>query len=299
MEGRPAALELDAVSLVRGGRSLLTDISLTVRAGERWVILGANGSGKTSLLRIAALYEHPTTGNVRVFDERLGQVDVRQLRRRIGYASASLAGEFRLELTACDVVMTAKNAALEPWWHQYDASDRQRARNCLSSLGIGAFADRTVGSMSSGEWQRVLLARTLMNDPDVVLLDEPSSRLDLAGREQIIRDLDALAESIALVTVMHHVDEIPSSTTHVLMLRAGRTVAQGPLEAVMTAGHLSECFGLRLHLERRANGRMSAWALADDRHGSTSTGHPHRHEERRLHREAGSTAPQPRSSEAT
>ena len=257
------ALSLTEVSFVREERRILADVTWQVRPGEHWLVLGANGSGKTTLLRIASLYQHPTTGEVRVLGETLGRTDVRVLRRRVGYASAALAAQLRPELTARDVVMTARHAALEPWWHTYDDVDRAHAVACLERMGVGRFADRSLGTLSSGEQQRVLLARTLMNDPGVVLLDEPSARLDLGGREQLV---GALSEMIVdptsppVVLVTHHVDEVPPGIDHVLLLRDGRVLAAGPLDETLTTESLSECFAMPLVLERRPDGRLSAWA---------------------------------------
>lgn len=257
-------LELDGVSLERGHRRILDGITWSVEADQRWLVLGANGSGKTSLLRIAGLYEHPTRGRVRVLGETLGHVDVRTLRRRIGFASAALAAQLRSDLAALDVVVTAKHAALEPWWHTYDDADRRRAADCLDRMGVGHLGSRRLGSLSSGEQQRVLLARTLMTDPGLVLLDEPSARLDLAGREQLVAALAELASDPvgpAMVLVTHHVDEIPPGITHVLLLHRGRVLAAGPLAQTLTADHLSACFELPLQLERRDDGRFSAFAV--------------------------------------
>ena len=256
-------LDLADIGFVRDGRAILDGVSLRVRAGEHWVVLGANGCGKTTLVRIAALYEHPSSGSVSVLGERLGSTDVRTLRRRIGYASAALAAQFRPELLAADVVMTARFAALEPWWHRYDRADRIAARDRLALLGVGRLADRAFGTLSSGEQQRVLLARTLMNEPAVVLLDEPSARLDLGGREQLVGALAEMAsrpDGPASVLVTHHVDEIPLGTTHALLMRDGRSLAAGPIEEVLTAPALSTCFGLALELDRRPDGRFTAWA---------------------------------------
>ena len=258
-----APLELDSVTFVRDGRSILHPLSLRVEAGEHWVVLGANGSGKTTLLRIAALYEHPSSGSVRVLGEQLGRVDIRQLRRRVGYASAALAAQFRPELTARDVVMTAKNAALEPWWHAYDDADRERARVSLDQLGMAAFAERPIATLSSGEQQRVFLARTLMTEPGILLLDEPSARLDLGGREQLVHTLDELGGrpgNPPIVLVTHHVDEIPPAITHCMLLRAGRVIASGPIDEALTSATLSECFDMALELERRPDGRLTAWS---------------------------------------
>ena len=259
----PPALELRDVHLHRDGTDVIGKINSRVEREQRWVILGANGSGKTSLMRIMALYDHPTSGTVDVLGQRLGQTDVRTLRRSVGYASAALADQLRPELAVIDVVRTAKFAALEPWWHRYDDADTDRAGFCLAQMGVERFSDRTFGTLSSGEQQRVLLARALMNDPAVVLLDEPSARLDLGGREQLVRALGALATDAAaapLVIVTHHVDEIPPGITHVLLLAGGNELASGPIASTLTAESLSDCFGLPLALERRASGRFSAWA---------------------------------------
>ena len=259
----PPTLELDSIVFEREGRRILDNVSLTVRPGQHWLVLGANGSGKTTLLRIAAMYEHPTAGSVRVLGETFGRTDVRQLRRRVGYASAALATQFRPALTATEVVVTAKFAALEPWWHRYDDSDHERARDCLDQLGVRRLADRTLGTLSSGEQQRVLLARTLMNDPEVILLDEPSARLDLGGREQLVEALSDLAAQVGgppIVLVTHHVDEVPDGISHALLLRDGAITAEGPIAEALTSQTLSECFEMPLALERRPDGRLSAWA---------------------------------------
>lgn len=262
-EAAAPLLALRNVRLVRDERVILDSVTWEVRPGERWIVLGRNGSGKTSLMRIASLYLHPSSGEVEVLGERLGHVDVRRMRTRIGLASSLLAAQLRRELTPLDIVMTAKNAALEPWWHTYTDSDRSRAHGFLERLGVGAYADRAFGTLSSGEQQRVQLARTLMADPAFVLLDEPTAGLDLAGREMLVATLSELAhqpESPPFVLVTHHVDEIPPGFTHVLLMAGGRTLAQGALDQVLTARSLSECFELDLELERRPDGRFSAWA---------------------------------------
>jgi iron complex transport system ATP-binding protein len=265
---KPPPLVLRDIRLRRGTTIILDEISFTVRADERWLVLGPNGSGKSTLLRVCALYEHPTAGTVDMLGERLGRTDVRVLRRRVAYSSAALADQLRPTLPALDVVRTARYAALEPWWHRYGPEDDRRALECLDRMGVGGFAGRQFGTLSSGERQRVLLARTLMNEPAVVLLDEPSAGLDLAGREQLIAALDDLAGddgSPPFVFVTHHVDEIPTAITHALLLRGGRAHAQGPIGDVLDAPTLSSCFGLDLRLERRADGRFSAWAAPASR----------------------------------
>ena len=239
---------------------VLIGIHWEVRPGERWVVLGANGSGKTSLLRLAGGWIFPTTGEVEVLGHRLGQVDVRHLRRRLGYAGGALTAMLRPGVTADDVVMTAKHAALEAWWHHYDHADRDRARALLERMGCGHLVGRPVATASDGERQRVQLARTLMVEPDLLLLDEPTAGLDFGGREALVSRLADLARDPAApptVLVTHHVEEVPPGFTHALLLRDGEVLACGPLEATLTADTLSACFGLPVTLERRA-GRFLA-----------------------------------------
>ncbi len=259
----PAALSLHNVTLVREGRAILNNVSWKVGADERWVVLGRNGCGKSTLMKIASLYLHPSSGDVEVLGEKLGRTDVRSLRKRIGVASSGMADQLRSDLTATDVVMTAKNAALEPWWHTYDEADCQRALDCLERMEIGRLANRSFATLSSGEKQRVLLARTLMPQPGLLLLDEPTAGLDLAGREDLVRTLGILAAGVdtpATVLVTHHVEEIPEGFTNILMLREGQVLTAGPLDIVLTESNLSECFEMPLGLERR-HGRWWAWGL--------------------------------------
>jgi iron complex transport system ATP-binding protein len=257
-----SAVELCGVTRVEDGTEILHGIDWTVRDGERWVVLGRNGCGKTTLMRIVSLYLHPTRGSVTVLGNVLGRSDIRKARERIGWSSASFADMLRPQLTATEIVMTARNAALEPWWHTYEAADRARARELLERVGVLRLADREFATFSSGERQRVLLARTLMNDPGLILLDEPTAALDLAGREELVATLDALAADPTtppIVLVTHHVEEIPPAFTHVLLLRAGDVLAQGPLATTLTEANLAACFGLDVVLERRA-GRYAAFA---------------------------------------
>ncbi len=256
------AIELRGVTRSEDGNEILRGIDWTVRQGDRWVVLGRNGCGKTTLMRIASLYLHPSRGTVRVLGNELGRSDIRRARESIGWSSASFADMLRPQLTAVEIVMTARHAALEPWWHTYDDADRIRARSLLGRVGAGALADREFATFSSGERQRVLLARTLMNDPGLILLDEPTAALDLAGREELIAALDDLARDPStppVVLVTHHVEEIPPAFTHVLLLHAGQVLAQGPLTDTLTEANLGACFGLDVTLERR-DGRYAAWA---------------------------------------
>jgi iron complex transport system ATP-binding protein len=263
----PPSLELDDVSFIRDDRHILAEIDWAVHPDERWLILGANGSGKTTMVRIASMYEHPSKGRVTVLGETLGSTDVRVLRRRIGVMSAALGAQFRPALAAEDIVVTARYAALEPWWHTYSSADYARAHECLAQMGVSQYAKRSLGTLSSGEQQRVMLARALMNEPGVIVLDEPSARLDLGGREQLVGALADLTTDPAappLVLVTHHVDEVPPGMTHALLLRDGRILATGAIDDVLTAEALSECFAMPLVLERRGDGRLSAWSRRSD-----------------------------------
>jgi iron complex transport system ATP-binding protein len=247
-------LRLSGVRLVRDGRSILAGVDWEVRAGERWVLLGPNGCGKTSLARIASMWLHPSAGDVEVLGGVLGRVDVRSHRRRIALVSAAMADQLRGGITAGDVVMTAANAALEPWWHDYDDDDSARAVATLARVGADHLSSRTFGTLSSGERQRVLLARALAVDPGLLLLDEPFAGLDLGAREDLIARLGALATDATtppFVLATHHVDEIPIGVTHALLLRDGVAVAQGPIDEILTAEALSDTFGRPLRLERR------------------------------------------------
>ncbi|MCU0273159.1 MAG: ATP-binding cassette domain-containing protein [Acidimicrobiales bacterium] len=255
-------LELRGVSRVIDGTTILPAVDWCVDAGERWVVLGPNGAGKSTLLRIASLWLHPTTGVVRVLGHELGRVDVRELRTRVGFASAAMADLLRPALTARDVVKTARFGALEPWWHEYTPEDAARADALLARVGCAALAGHTFGTLSSGERQRVLLARSLMTDPGLVLLDEPTAALDLAGREQLVATLAALAADPAtppLVLVTHHVEEIPPGFTHALLLGRDGVHAAGPIDEVLDDAALSTLFGLPVRLSRE-DGRWTARA---------------------------------------
>jgi iron complex transport system ATP-binding protein len=254
-------LALTGVSLVRDGRTILDRIDWRVAPGERWVVLGPNGSGKTTLCRLAGLYLHPTKGDVDVLGKRLGRTDVRELRTRLGMTSQALADMLRPGLQAVDIVMTGRNAALAPYWHRYDDADRERAARLLARFGCTALATARYATLSAGERQRVLLARALMGNPPLLLLDEPAAGLDLAGREQLVAmlaDVAADRATAAIVLVTHHVDEIPRGFTHVLMLADGKVAARGPIAATLTSESLSQCFGLRLALAQQG-GRWMAW----------------------------------------
>lgn len=256
-------IELSNVTVRFHDRDVVSAMSLALNLGERWVIVGPNGCGKTTVLRTLSLYLHPSSGDVKVNGRPLGTFDVRQVRPRISYASSSLLGDLRPAIPARDVVMTAKFGALETWWHDYSPSDIDRAQQCLDLLSVGHLAERPIGSLSSGEQQRVLIARAMMNDPVAVLLDEPSSRLDLGGREHLVAMIDDLAATrpeLPMVLVTHHVDEIPTSFSHALVMSDGRSLSQGPISGNLTSDSLTRAFGLGLIVERRPNGRFTSYA---------------------------------------
>jgi iron complex transport system ATP-binding protein len=253
-------LDLRAVSVVRGTSTLLDAVDWAVRAGERWVVLGPNGAGKTTLLQLASTQIHPTHGESWVLGERMGAVDVFELRPRIGLTSSALAERLPPRERVVDVVRTASYAVVGHWHEQYDQVDDRRAQQLLVLLGVAELADRTFGTLSEGERKRVQIARALMADPELLLLDEPAAGLDLGGREDLVHRLADLAvdpAAPAMVLVTHHVEEIPPGFTHVLMLRAGRVVTSGPIESSLTASALSATFGLKLRLDARG-GRHAA-----------------------------------------
>jgi iron complex transport system ATP-binding protein len=259
-DNSPVILRLAGVSVRRSGRTILGPIDWTVGAGERWAVIGPNGSGKTTLAQVASTYLWPTTGVVEVLGETIGRIDARELRRRIGYAGAGLEVALDPNLTALDVVVTARHAALGPWWHAFSDEDRLRAHRLLEEIGASGLADRPFGLLSTGERRRVQIARALMPDPDLLILDEPGSSLDLGARETLVRDLARLADQprpAAIVLVTHHLEEIPRGFESALVLGGGRAVAAGPIRDTLTGPDLSGAFGMPIEVGFRA-GRFSA-----------------------------------------
>ncbi|MBV8540684.1 MAG: ABC transporter ATP-binding protein [Pseudonocardiales bacterium] len=246
-------VRMDGVGVRRGAGMLLEGVDWRVELDEKWVVLGPNGAGKTTLLRLAATELHPSVGTVHVLGERLGRTDVFELRPRIGFSSASLASRLRDDEMVSDLVVSAGYAVLGRWRERYEDLDRARAAGLLAACGIEGMARRRFGTLSEGERKRVLIARALMTDPELLLLDEPAAGLDLGGREDLVGRLATLAvdpDAPATVLVTHHVEEIPPGFTHALLMRDGAVVAQGLLEAVLTEDNLSKTFGLDLVLRR-------------------------------------------------
>ncbi len=244
-------LELADVTVRRGAATLIEGIDWIVEEDERWVVLGPNGAGKTTLLQVVSAQIHPTSGVAGILGEVLGTVDVFELRPRIGLTSAALAERIPRGERVHDVVVSASYAVIGRWREHYDDLDHARAAELLTEMGAGHLGDRTFGTLSEGERKRVQIARSLMTDPELLLLDEPAAGLDLGGREDLVSTLSVLAMdevSPATILVSHHVEEIPPGFTHALMLRAGRVVASGPLEYVMNEETVSATFGMPLRL---------------------------------------------------
>src|SRR6188472_3969134 len=258
-----AVVDLAGVTIVRGSATLLDNISWKIDESDRWVVIGPNGAGKTTLLQVISAQIHPTSGVAGLLGEVLGTVDVFELRPRIGLTSAALAERIPRSERVHDVVVSASYAVAGRWREQYDALDPERADELLAQLHIERLADRTFGTLSEGERKRVQIARALMTDPELLLLDEPAAGLDLGGREALLQTLSALAAdetAPATVLVTHHVEEIPVGITHALLLRNGKVVAAGPLAETLTAENLKATFDLELDLTHTA-GRWAARAV--------------------------------------
>jgi iron complex transport system ATP-binding protein len=263
-EGDPAdpdlLIDFARVSLRRGGQVLVGPITWSVELDERWVVIGPNGAGKTSLLRIAAAMEYPSSGTALVLGERLGRVDMSELRSRVGLSSSALSQRVPDDEVVRDLVVSAGYSVMGRWREKYDDVDYEQAVDMLESVGAEHLAERAYGTLSEGERKRVLIARSMMTDPELLLLDEPAAGLDLGGREDLLARLEDLAldpDSPALVLVTHHVEEIPRGFSHGLILSEGKVVDSGLLPDVLTAENLSKAFGQSIILEN-SEGRYFA-----------------------------------------
>ncbi|KTR86689.1 ABC transporter ATP-binding protein [Microbacterium testaceum] len=259
----PQVLEFSDVVVRRNTRDIVSHLDWSVDDDQRWVVLGPNGAGKTTVLQLADTLLHPTSGSVTILGEQLGRTDVFELRPRIGFASSAMARRVPPEETVLDVVLTAAYSVTGRWREQYDDIDERRALRVLAEWRLDHLADRTFGTLSDGEQKRVQIARAVMTDPELLLLDEPTASLDLGAREELLALLSGYAQAPttpAMVMVTHHVEEIPVGFTHVLLLRDGEVVASGPLEDALTAENLSRTFGLEITLTHEA-GRYAARAV--------------------------------------
>ncbi len=244
-----AVAELAGVTVTRGRAVLLDNLDLRIDEDQRWVVIGPNGAGKTTMLQLLAAQLHPTSGIVGLLGEVVGTVDVFELRPRIGLTSSALASRIPRGEKVRDLVVSAAYAVVGRWRETYDEWDFARADELLQQFRIAEFADRTFGTLSSGEQKRVQVARALMTDPELLLLDEPASGLDIAGREALVATLSELftdPHSPATVLVTHHLEEIPQGVTHCLLLGRGRIVAAGPLHETLTSDNLSATFEMPL-----------------------------------------------------
>lgn len=246
-------LSFEGVSVSRDGRSILSNIDWKVLDNQRWVIVGPNGAGKTTLLKVAAAQIQPTFGKAVILEETLGETNVFDLRTRVGFASSALVARIPNSETVLDAVMTASYAITGRWKEDYEDIDERRARRVLGEWNLADLADRAFGTLSDGEQKRVQLARSVMTDPELLLLDEPVASLDLGAREQTVSLLGQYAASPfapAMIMVTHHLEEIPQGFTHALLLNDGQIVAQGEIDAVITSDLLSETFGLSLNVNK-------------------------------------------------
>ena len=256
-------LQLTDVSVVRGGTTILDSANWSVDDDQRWVILGPNGAGKTTMLQIAAAIMHPSSGTAEILDEPLGGTDLFELRPRIGFASTAMARKVPANEKVINVVMTAAYSVTGRWNEEYEEIDERRAQRVLAEWKLDHLAERTFGTLSDGEQKRVQIARAVMTDPEILLLDEPAASLDLGAREELLHLLSGYASesnSPAIIMVTHHVEEIPRGFTHVLLLTKGHIVAAGPLAEALTSENLSETFNLKIELSE-TDGRYNARAV--------------------------------------
>lgn len=250
-------------SVVRDGKAILNSVTWSIDQSERWVVLGPNGAGKTTLLSLLASLTHPSSGHVTVLGERIGKTDVFELRPRVGFASSDMARRIPGDETVMNAVLTAAWGVTGRWLEEYEDIDTRRAFRVLQEWRLEHLAEHEVQTLSDGERKRVQIARAVMTDPELLLLDEPAGSMDLGSREDVIEMLDHYAQeasSPAMVMVTHHVEEIPAGFTHLLVLSEGAVVAQGPIAEILTGETMSEAFGRPLSITHNA-GRYQATAL--------------------------------------
>jgi len=251
-----SVLTLDGVSVIRDGKQILGPISFRINTGERWVVLGPNGAGKSTLLGVLAARIFPSKGSALLLDQQVGRVDVSELRTRIGLASPSLEAMVEINELVRDVVLTAAYAIIGRWNETYDLWDESRAVALLTTFGVRELGDRRYSTLSSGEKKRVMIARALMADPELLLLDEPAAGLDVGGREDLLHRFAQFSNdpsSPASVLVTHHIEEIPIGTTHAILLKDGRIAVSGPVDSVITTEHVSAVFGLPIQVSHESS----------------------------------------------
>jgi iron complex transport system ATP-binding protein len=255
--------EVEDLLVVRDARTILSVEHMVICGAERWALLGPNGSGKSTLLSVLAGRLWPTSGAITLLGERVGSVDLRILRGRLGLMSATLTRQLRSALSAHDAVVTGVDGALEPWWRDYDAGEHALADELLGSLGVGHLGPKSLGVLSEGERARVLLARVLIAEPELLCLDEPAAGLDLGAREELLvrlGDLFSRERRAPVVLVTHHLEELPRGVTHAMLLRDGSPVAAGEIDRVLTSELVSRAFDIDVEVTRHPDGRLSARA---------------------------------------
>ena len=247
----PPLVALEDVTVLRSGKAIIDRLSWSVNTGERWVIIGPNGAGKTTVLSLLSSYLFPSSGSVSILGDTLGRVDSSEIRMRVGMTSASLLSRLPEDERVGDIVLSSAYAVFGRWNEEYDPWDESRSSALLATLGVKELRDRLFFTLSEGEKKRVMIARALMPDPELLLMDEPAAGLDLGGREDLLQRISAFAadpSAPATITVTHHLEEIPAGTSHLLVLKSGRSFAQGPIEATLTSEMLSELYGIPLQL---------------------------------------------------
>lgn len=255
-------IEMRMVSLYRSGHPILEGINWSVQEGQRWVIIGPNGAGKTSLLSLVSTYIFPTSGSITILGNEIGKIDSAQLKPRIGITSSANLDLIAPDEKVIDFVLSSAYGIYGRWNEDYDLWDESRAKALLATLGIKELANRDFGTLSEGERKRSMIARSLMSDPELLLMDEPAAGLDLGAREDLLQRISAFALSPsapASVIVTHHLEEIPAGSTHILVLDKGKIFAAGPINQVLTSQLLSDLYRLKISLEFK-DGRFFARA---------------------------------------
>ena len=259
-----SAIELRGVTVMKAGNELISQVDWQVEPGERWVLFGPNGAGKTTLLQVVSTYQFPVRGTATILGERMGRTDVRRLRPRIGYVGPAPASLVRRYLPCRDIVVTGRHAAfVDTRWHHYTEADWEFADRQMDLMGVAEMADREFATLSNGEMKRVLIARALMSRPDLLLLDEPGTGLDLGARERLIASLSGMAGHegrLTVILVTHHVEEIPPGFDRMLILSEGRVITAGSISEALTSETLTAIYGVPL-MVHSTNGRYRATGL--------------------------------------